>query len=143
MNGFPRLAALAVTQRDGCVLLVRRRNPPDAGLWGFPGGHVEPGETALQAAARELFEETGVTARPVSYIDNIDVIERDAQGNLRFHFLLAAVRCLYQAGQPAASDDAIEAAWVPLAAVARGELPLSARVAELCARLIPGRGTQN
>ena len=64
MAGFPRLAALAVTLDGdgGQVLLVQRRNPPDAARWGFPGGHVEPGETALAAAARELFEETGIKA---------------------------------------------------------------------------------
>ena len=67
MPDFPRLAALAVTLDQGRnhVLLVQRRNPPDAGLWGFPGGHVEAGETALCAAARELAEETGVIATPV------------------------------------------------------------------------------
>ncbi|OWJ87584.1 NUDIX domain-containing protein, partial [Paracoccus yeei] len=53
----PVLAALAVLidhdpDHGPRVLLVQRRNPPDAGLWGFPGGHVEPGETALAAAAR-------------------------------------------------------------------------------------------
>ncbi|MGV6850187.1 MAG: NUDIX domain-containing protein, partial [Marinibacterium sp.] len=69
---FPRLGALAVVLRDGHVLLARRANPPDAGLWGFPGGHVEPGETGLAAAVRELAEETGVIARPVDYLTNID-----------------------------------------------------------------------
>ena len=127
---FPRLAALAVTLDGNAahVLLVQRRNPPDAGLWGFPGGHVEPGETALDAAARELAEETGVIARPRAYLDNIDVIERGADGALRFHFLLAAVLCDYVSGQPVAADDALDAAWVPVADVLAGRLPLSTRV---------------
>lgn len=128
---FPRVAALAVTLDGDRVLLVQRRNPPDAGLWGFPGGHVEPGETALDAAARELAEETGVTARPLAYLDNIDVIERDEQGALRFHFLLAAVICDYVAGQPVAADDALAAEWVPLAEVLDGARPCSASVADV------------
>ena len=49
---LPRLGAIAVVLHQGKVLLVRRKNPPDAGLWGFPGGHVDAGETALDAAAR-------------------------------------------------------------------------------------------
>ena len=131
----PVLAALAVLidhdpDHGPRVLLVQRRNPPDAGLWGFPGGHVEPGETALAAAARELHEETGLTARPLCYIDNIDVIERGADGALRFHFLLAAVLCepLGPARAPLAADDALDAAWDPLADLRAGRLPVSARV---------------
>ena len=126
---FPRLAALAVVLDGDRVLLVQRRNPPDAGLWGFPGGHVEPGETALEAAARELAEETGVIARPRAYLDNIDVIERGADGALRFHFLLAVVLCEHVSGDPVAADDARDAAWVAVADVLEGRLPLSASVA--------------
>lgn len=133
---YPRLAALAVVIRNGQVLLVRRRNPPDAGLWGFPGGHVEPGETALQAAARELTEETGVIARPLAYIDNVDVIERDADGGLRFHFLLAAVLCDYLDGEPVAGDDALEAAWLPVAAVLSGTLDASDAVDRVVRRAL-------
>lgn len=126
---LPRLAALAVVLRGDQVLLVQRRNQPDAGLWGFPGGHVEPGETALAAAARELAEETGVTASPLTYLDNIDVIERGADGALRFHFLLAAVLCDYVSGEPVAGDDALAAGWWPVEAVAQGAPPQSASVA--------------
>lgn len=143
---FPRLAALAVTlggtQGDRRVLLVRRRNPPDAGLWGFPGGHVEPGETGLAAAARELFEETGVIGRPRAYLDNIDVIERGADGALRFHFLLAAVLCDHVSGQPCAGDDAMDAAWVPVADVLSGRLPQSARVAEVLQKALVSADTR-
>lgn len=131
MAHFPRLAALAVTIRAGRVLLVQRRNPPDAGLWAFPGGHVEAGETALEAAARELAEETGVIGRPRGYLDNIDVIERGADGALRFHFLLAAVLCDHVRGEPVAADDALDAVWVPVAEVLAGALPLSVGVAPL------------
>ena len=77
MTDNPKLAALAVVIRGDHVLLAKRRNEPDAGLWGFPGGHVDLGETALDAATRELHEETGVTARPLQYLTNIDVITRD------------------------------------------------------------------
>lgn len=41
------------------VLLLRRSGPDHYGQWAFPGGHIEPGETALMAAVRECYEETG------------------------------------------------------------------------------------
>lgn len=136
MPDFPRLAALAVLIRGGHVLLVQRKNPPDAGLWGFPGGHVEPGETALDAAARELAEETGVIATPRAYLDNIDVILRDPDGGLRFHFLLAAVVCDHVSGDPVAADDALAADWVAVQDVLAGRLPLSASVAQLLTKAL-------
>ncbi|MEP6266931.1 MAG: NUDIX hydrolase [Paracoccaceae bacterium] len=109
MKNFPRLAALAVVMKDDQFLLVKRRNEPDAGLWGFPGGHVELGETAMEAAARELREETGVIGRPLSYLTNVDVIVRDDADSIQFHFLLADVFCEYFSGTPTAEDDVSEA----------------------------------
>lgn len=141
MPGFPRLAGLAVTLRGDDALLVRRRNPPDAGLWGFPGGHVELGETALQCAARELAEETGVIATPRQYLDNVDVIRRNPQGQLEFHFLLALVLCDYVAGEPVAADDAVEAGWIPVANVLNESLPLSDHVTRILRRAIKLRIT--
>ncbi|QKW55047.1 NUDIX domain-containing protein [Streptomyces buecherae] len=44
----------------GQVLLIQRDWPPYQGCWALPGGHQDPGETSLQAAIRELREETGV-----------------------------------------------------------------------------------
>lgn len=128
---FPRLGAIAVVLRDDHVLLVQRGKQPDRGLWGFPGGHVEPGETALEAAVRELHEETGVRARAVDYITNIDVLRHGPDGALTAHYLLAAVLCAYQDGEPVAADDARDAAWVPVGRVLEGALPMSARVADL------------
>ncbi len=107
----PKLGAIAVVQHQGRVLLVKRRNEPNANTWGFPGGHVEWGETALDAAARELAEETSIVGTPVNYLTNIDVMTTDAEGNITHHYLLAAVQCTYQSGTPKAADDVSDAGW--------------------------------
>jgi ADP-ribose pyrophosphatase YjhB (NUDIX family) len=125
----PRLAAIAVVLRDGQVLLAKRKNAPDAGLWGFPGGHVDLGETALDAAARELHEETGVVATPDRYLTNLDIIVRDDTGTITHHFLLAAVLCQYISGIPSASDDVSDAQWFAVDTV--GSLETSADVAQI------------
>ena len=131
MTATPRLGAIAVLVDGDRVLLAQRGKSPDRGLWGFPGGHVEPGETALEAARRELFEETGVRARPVEYLTNVDVIRHDAQGRVVVHYLLAAVLCADPLGTPRADDDAQDAAWFPVEQVRAGALPMSARVADV------------
>lgn len=57
----PVLAAGAVIVDDaGRVLMVKRGHDPDKGRWSIPGGHVEPDETLVAAARREVFEETGL-----------------------------------------------------------------------------------
>lgn len=113
--GRPIAAVLAVVIHDGRALLVRRANTPDAGLWGFPGGKIEPGEPLLIAAERELREETGVQARAQGVITALDAIEAAAPGR---HFVLIAVECRWQAGIPVAGDDALEAGWFTLAEMA-------------------------
>ena len=49
--------------RDGLVLLGRRRGSHGAGTWSAPGGRLEYGESIEDCAARELMEETGLTAQ--------------------------------------------------------------------------------
>jgi 8-oxo-dGTP diphosphatase len=59
-----RLVAAALIVRAGEVLICQRRpDQPMALQWEFPGGKIEPGESAEQALARELNEELGITAR--------------------------------------------------------------------------------
>lgn len=127
----PVLAAIAVVIKDNQALLVQRSKSPGRGLWGFPGGHVELGETAKTAAIRELREETGVVAHPVAYLTNVDVIRHDEQGGVVDHYLLAAVLCRYVSGSPVADDDALDACWVDCESIRSGTLPMSASVCEV------------
>lgn len=129
--GRPVVAALAVLIADDAVLLVRRANPPDATLWGFPGGKVELGETVEQAAIRELQEETGVQAQALEPFTAIDAFERDSAGALQRHHVLIAVGCCHVSGTPQAASDALEACWIPLSELDGIAAETSARVVEV------------
>ncbi|WP_306152546.1 NUDIX hydrolase [Roseovarius sp. MMSF_3281] len=127
----PISATIVTVIRDNQVLLVRRANPPDAGRWGFPGGKIDHGEPLLDAATRELAEETGVSAEPLRVFTAVDAFDHDATGALRRHFILIAVLCRWTAGEPVAGDDALEARWVDLKALNEANLALSLDVAEV------------
>ena len=80
-------ADCVVRDKDGRVLITKRYNGDDTnpGKWCLPGGHVEPEETASQAARRELFEETGIQALSLKLLHSkvmdasfIDYFEVDA-----------------------------------------------------------------
>lgn len=129
---------LAVLARQGRILLVRRANPPDAGLWGFPGGRIEPGESIFAAAERELAEETGVEGRALRLLDALDVIRHDASGQLAHHFVLLAVECRWIAGMAAPADDALETMWLDPRAVREDDPAFSAGLTRVLERLRQG-----
>jgi len=56
----PKVVAGTILEQDGRILLTRRAIDPGRGLWTFPGGFVDFGESATDAAVRETFEETGL-----------------------------------------------------------------------------------
>lgn len=137
----PVLGAIAVVYHLGQVILIQRKTAPNIGWWGFPGGHVEMGETALQAATRELFEETGVIARPLEYLTNVDVLLRDPAGMVQKQYLLTAVLCAYESGTPVPDDDALQACWLPVDEIENRGLELIDQVGDV-ARLAQRRMSQ-
>lgn len=129
----PTPAVIGVVVREGSVLLVRRINPPDAGKWGFPGGKIELGETLRAATAREVKEETGLLVSPNRVVTALDVLDRDAQGSLRFHYVLIAVLCDWVSGVTQPAGDVSDAAWFEIASIGSCGLPLSASVPTVAA----------
>jgi len=77
-GGF-ELSAAVVLWRGGEVLVMKRAGGFSAGGWFLPGGHLERGERPAGAAARELFEETGIDVDPGA-LSIVDVMTYDRDG---------------------------------------------------------------
>ncbi|MFF9003642.1 NUDIX domain-containing protein [Streptomyces achromogenes] len=106
-------ADIVITDTNGNVLLIERDWYPYEGHWALPGGHVNPGETSLDAALRELEEETGVRVRPdqLRQLGVWDTPNRDPRGR----YVTVAYHATVPAGTPiTAGDDARTARWWPL-----------------------------
>jgi 8-oxo-dGTP diphosphatase len=115
---YPRPAVTAdvviFTMRadDLAVLLIKRGEPPFAGAWALPGGHVEQNESLEKAAARELHEETGVSGVPFEQLGAFGDPGRDPRGHyvtVAYYTFIAAESARIKAG-----DDASDVAWLPL-----------------------------
>ena len=83
---MPTPIAIAVVEHEGRFLIGQRpAGVPLAGLWEFPGGKIQPGETPEAAAVRECLEETGLAVEPLfRYPDHIEHYDH---GQVTLHFI--------------------------------------------------------
>ena len=77
-----------IHDREGRVLLIKRKFEPNKGRWSLPGGLLETGETLLEAGRREVREEVGAQIEVEELFQVSEEIVRDAEGKARFHFVL-------------------------------------------------------
>ena len=108
----PFLAASVAVFHDGKALVASRGKPPWEDAFSLPGGQVETGETLEQAALRELAEEVGVSARLTGLIAPFEVIERDADGRVRHHMVIAVFAARWTSGEPRTGPEAKEIRWI-------------------------------
>ena len=128
---LPRVGVGAVVIHEGRILLVKRASPPGKGFWAIPGGLVELGETVREAAERELLEETGISVRARDAFYIFDFIDRDADGTIRYHYIIVDFLADYLGGEPRAADDVSDARWLsPAEAAAMNLSPTTRKLLE-------------
>jgi len=110
-QAYPRAGvSVAVLRGDG-ALLVQRGKGAYRGYWSLPGGAIGLGETAVEAARRELMEETGLLALDLTLGDVADAILRDAGGAVDTHYTIAVYVTDRISGTLAVGADAMDAGW--------------------------------
>jgi len=72
-----KLVVYVFLEREGKILLGKRKNAFGEGHYSLPAGHIEKGETALECAKRELFEETGIKANKFEFVGVRFVVQKD------------------------------------------------------------------
>jgi 8-oxo-dGTP diphosphatase len=115
----PMLAASVGVFREGRVLIGERLVEPAKGLFTFPGGRVEMGETLAEAALRELEEEVGVKAEIVGFIDHVETVVRGKDGEPTFHAVVCAFAARWVSGEAQSSSEIGQTIWARPEDVAR------------------------
>lgn len=123
-NGWlnPALAADAAVRRDDSILLIQRKFPPMKGAWALPGGFVDRGEAPIDAAVRELLEETsmhGENPKSISVMGNPDRDPRKHIVSIVYEIEVSSDQ------QPSAGDDAADAKFWPIESILAGDLQMA------------------
>lgn len=109
-------AAAAVLIINNKILLVKRKYPPGLGKWSVPGGVIEAGEKLIEAAKRELREETGLEADPIGILWVINNIVYDRNEKVLYHYLIIDI--LFDSGtirgELRPGEDVLDVAWFSL-----------------------------
>ena len=112
-----------IVQNDGRVLLIQRGKPPGLGTWGLPGGAVELGEALRDAAAREVREECGIEIAMGDVVETVDIITRDADNRVQYHYIVVDFAAQYAGGELHAASDVMDARWVARDDIMKFDVP--------------------
>jgi ADP-ribose pyrophosphatase YjhB (NUDIX family) len=131
----PKAASSAILRRGDALLLVKRKYPPAAEQYAFPGGRAEQGESPEETALREFEEETGIKAHSPRFFKLYDLPNRDENGHLTSHFILSVFTVEADSETVAkAADDALEVGWFTIDAIR--QLPTPQSVLECAEQLL-------
>ena len=93
------------------MLLGARRAGPYSGVFSLPGGLVETGETLEEAALREVEEETGVRGEIVAFNGWREVINRDGEGRVHRHYVIASFAARWVSGDGIPGEELGQVIW--------------------------------
>lgn len=93
------------------LLLIQRKNEPCKGKWAFPGGFMDIDETTIDAARRELKEETGLVVGELHRVGIFDAVARDPRERI---ITVAYYTILDKPAEVSGLDDAAQAKWFSL-----------------------------
>jgi 8-oxo-dGTP diphosphatase len=137
----PRVGVGAVVLDRGRVLLVRRGGQPSSGRWSLPGGLVELGETTADAVRRELREECGIDITVAGLAGVVDRVTRDAEGRVRYHYVLVDYLAFTDTDAVVAGTDAAECRWVEIERVS--ELDVTDGLIDMIRRAVALAGKES
>lgn len=106
----PQIAVSAGIFRDGKILLVRRAREPSKGIYTFPGGRVEFGESLTEALAREVREETGLVIEILGLTGFREALPGKTGGH--GHFVILPFAARWVANEVALNDELDDAKWL-------------------------------
>ena len=108
----PIVAVGAIILDGERILLIRRDREPACGLWTFPGGAVELGESLSCAVQREVLEETGLHVAVGEVATVIDRVLHDDVGQVRYHYVIVDYFARAVGGTLRPGSDVGAARWV-------------------------------
>ena len=94
--------------------MVKRGNDPGRGKWSFPGGLVNVGEAVRDAVKREIKEETGLLVKIGDLAGVIDVVIKDDDGNIQYHYVIIDFFAKIESGEISPRSDAEDVRWIPI-----------------------------
>ena len=112
-NPYPTVDV--IVQKDNAVLMVRRAKDPFKGMLALPGGFINRGEAAEDAAKREAKEETSLDIEPIEILGVYSDPKRDPRG----HSMSTVFVSIIVGGDARAGDDAADIEWLAIDRIAK------------------------
>ena len=91
----PQVGVGVFVNKDGKILVGKRKGSHGAGTWALPGGHLEPGESFEACCKREVLEETGLTIKNISPV----VFTNDIFHDEGLHYITLFFKSEYESGE--------------------------------------------
>jgi 8-oxo-dGTP diphosphatase len=123
---YPKFPLASVSGIVVCykgVLLVKRKKPPNKGLWVIPGGALEIGETQMDAIVREVHEEAGIESETLGFINTKDVLLWDTMRRIEYQYMVNRYLLIAKSHEARPGCDEADACWFSIDDLPVKEMP--------------------